>query len=392
MGELPQPMSQTLTIKRRVRRGPPRVRLSSAFTPAAAGAGAAVPSDFPGRPEHAEGRSSRTWLSALLALLLHGGVLGLLLLFAALAPKIVEELLEVRLIKEQQPEPEAPAPAPMALAERRLPNFAPQVQTVQPQIINPRVIAEAAPAIDAAALDMHAVASVVAPTQLTTSSAPVVERVSAVYSPIVARASKIDVRGVGGPAVRGPVKIDSPVGASVGPRKVAVATSGQSFGTGTIDVGGRGSSVGEGRITGRDVVGTPTGTPLVSINTSVGDSLLGGAGGTGTGRGPLVAKSVSTCLSSPAVQRYLGTIERKTLDRWILPPGISSDQSVTLRFQIDPAGSALSVSLVEASDNALGVSCVDALRAAAPFPPMPDDALCIARLPIIATFSNPVAN
>ena len=29
----------------------------------------------------------------------------------------------------------------MALAERALPNFAPQLQTVQPQIINPRVIA-----------------------------------------------------------------------------------------------------------------------------------------------------------------------------------------------------------------------------------------------------------
>jgi TonB family protein len=390
-GELKQPMSQTLTLKRRVRRRP-GVRLKRAFTPAAAGAGAASPADFPGVPEHAEGGSTRTWASGLLALLLHGGVLALLMIFAAMAPEVVEEILEVQLIKETQPEPEAPAPAPMALAERRLPNFAPQVQTVQPQIINPRVIAEAAPAIDAAALDMDAVASVVAPTQLTTSSAPVVERVSAVHSPIVARASKVDIQGVGGPAVRGPVKIDSPIGASVGPRKIEVASNTPSFGTGKLDIGGQGSSVGEGRITGRDVVGSATGTPIVTINTAVGDSLLGGAGGTGTGRGPLAEKSVSACLATPAVQRYLGSIQSRTLERWILPPGAAAGQNVTLRFQIDPAGSALAVSLVKASDNALGASCVDALRAAAPFPPMPDDARCIARLPITATFSNPVGD
>jgi TonB family protein len=386
-------MSQTLTIKRRARRRRPQgVRLATAFTPAAAGASSAAPSDFPGRPEHAEGGSSRSWISGLLALFLHGGVLGLFFLFAALAPEVVEQILEVHLIREQQPEPEAPRPAPMALAERRLPNFAPQVQTVQPQIINPRVIAPAAPAIDAAALDMDAVASVVAPTELTTSSAPVVERVSAIHSPIVARASKVDVRGIGGPAVRGPVKIDSPIGASVGPRKIEVASAGQSFGTGKLDIGGEGSSVGEGRITGRDVVGNLTGTPIVTINTAVGDSLVGGAGGTGTGRGPLTAQSSSTCMATPAVQRYLGTIRDKTYDRWILPPGVSVNQNVTLRFQIDPAGSALSVSLEGGSDNALGASCVDALRAAAPFPPMPDDVVCLSRLAIIATFSNPGEN
>ncbi|MBW2361127.1 MAG: TonB C-terminal domain-containing protein [Deltaproteobacteria bacterium] len=385
-------MSQTLTLKRRARRGrSPGVRLSHAFVPAAAGAGAAAAADFPGLSEHAEGGSRRSWTSGLLALFLHGGLLGLLFLFAAMAPEVVKEILEVQLIRDHEPEPEAPAPAPMALAERRLPNFAPQVQTVQPQIINPRVIADAAPAIDAATLDMDAVASVVAPTRLSTSSAPVVERVSAVHSPIVARASKVDITGVGGPAVRGPVKIDAPVGPSVGPRKIDVATSGQSFGTGKLEIGGQGSSVAEGRITGRDVVGTPTGTPLVSISTAVGDGLLGGAGGTGSGRGPLVATSSKACLATPAVQRYMDSIQRKTLDRWILPPGVAPGHDVTLRFQIDPAGSAISVSMVKASDNALGASCVDALRAAAPFPPMPDDARCLARLPIIATFTNPSA-
>ena len=125
------------------------------------------------------------------------------------------------------------------------------------------------------------------------------------------------------------------------------------------------------------------------IDTAVGDSLLGGAGGTGSGRGPLESKSYSQCLASPAVLRYLDTVKVRTYDRWILPPGVDPNKSVTLRFQIDAAGSALAVAVVKAEDNALGASGVDALRAAAPFPPMPDDARCLARLSIIATFSNP---
>ena len=70
---------------------------------------------------------------------------------------------------------------------------------------------------------------------------------------------------------------------------------------------------------------------------------------------------------------------------------MQSDQNVTLRFELDVAGSATRVSVVRASDNALGASGIDALRAAAPFPPMPEEARCLARIPIKATFSNPGA-
>ena len=84
-------------------------------------------------------------------------------------------------------------------------------------------------------------------------------------------------------------------------------------------------------------------------------------------------------------------VKDRTIGRWVLPPGLSSDQTVTLRFNLDAAGSASRVSLVDATDNALGASAVDALRAAAPFPPMPSDARCLSQVPIVATFSNPVA-
>ncbi len=381
-------MSQQIRFKPRKPRANPMAthRLSVAFD----GSAAIAAADFPGLALREPEDSRRTWITAGAAAALHFGLLGFLLLLASLAPQLVEQIIPVRLIKEEPPpKSEEPAPAPKALAERRFANFAPQVQTVAPQIINPRVIAAAAPAVSADVLHMDAVSSVVAPRQITRSSAPVVERVSAVNSPIRARASAVDVKGVAGPAVRGPIRINAPVGPSVGPRKVNVASTVPSMGTGKLDIGGSGSSVREGVISNRDVVGSPGGAPLVSIDTAVGEGTLRGSGGTGTG---VMSQSASECLDRPEVRNYLDEVQKRTLDRWILPPGIQADNRVTLRFQLDVAGSAVSVSLVRASNNALGASAVDALNAAAPFPALPNRARCLARVPITATFSNPVAN
>ncbi len=381
-------MSQQLRFKPPKRRKNPMAtrRLAAAFDSSVA---AAAAEEFPGLTLREPESSRRTWVTGGAAAALHLGLLGFLMLLASLAPQIAEEIIPVQLMKDEPPpKSEEPAPAPKALAERRFPNFAPQVQTVAPQIINPRVIAAAAPAVRADTLQMDAVSSVVAPTQITRSSAPVVERVSAVNSPIRARASAVDVSGVGGPAVRGPIKIDAPVGPSVGPRKVDVASTVPSMGTGKLEIGGQGSSVREGVISNRDVVGSPSGAPLVSIDTAVGDGLTRGSGGTGTS---VMTQTASECLDRPEVRAYLDQVQKRTLDRWILPPGIQADNKVTLRFQLDVAGSAISVSLVRASDNALGASAVDALNAAAPFPPLPSRARCLARVPITATFSNPLA-
>ncbi len=381
-------MNAQLRFKpRKARKNPlAQRRFGAAFEPAMAGAATPRP-DFPGIVVREPESSRRTWLTAGFASALHGGALLLLVFLASLAPEVAEQIIEVQILKDQ-PQADNPAPARRALAERRSPNFRPQVQSVAPQIVNPRVIADAAPAVSARALDMDSVSSVVAPRQISRSSAPVVERVSAVNSPIAARASKVDVRGVGGPAVRGPIQVDAPVGPSVGPRQVAVASAGRSFGTGKVEIGGSGSSVREGKITGRDVVGSPTGAPLVSIDTAVGDGLLRGSGGTGDS---VTAASATQCFEKPEVQSYLSSVQKRTLDRWRLPPGVQADQNVTLRFKIDVGGTATSVSLVRASDNALGASAVDALNAASPFPALPPNARCLVQVPITATFTNPVA-
>jgi TonB family protein len=314
-----------------------------------------------------------------------------LLLLAGLAPVIEEHVIPVQLFKEVEPPPpppDEPAAAPKALAMRRNLPFAPAVQAVAPQIVNPNIISEAKPAVAAEALQMAAISESAAPTEIAARTL-VVERVSVVNTAVRAVASPVDIQGATGPVVRGPTRVEGVVGPSVGPRRVEAAAAGTTMGTAPMQIGsGNGSSVKDGVLSDRDVVGSPDGALVVSVDTQIGDGLLGGttAGGTGTDTRPN-----QDCLQSPAVQAYLSSVVRpRVYERWVLPPGVDAGRKVTLRFHLDIAGSASKVSIVKAEDNALGASAVDALRAAAPFPPMPDEARCLAQRAINATFSNPV--
>jgi TonB family protein len=383
-------MSEQLKIRRRRhahRSAMSRQRLGPAFERPVRGDVATA--DLPMLGLREPESSRRTLITGSVAAFVHLGALGLLVFIASLTPVIQENLLEVQLLKPEEAQPDEPAPAPKALAERRPFDFAPQMQTVQPQIVNPRVIADASPTIPAEALQMDAVATVAAPTQVARSTT-VVERVSTVNSIATATASSVDVPTSSGPVVRGPVRIDAPAGPSVGPRKVEVATNAHSIGTGTLSIG-KGSSVREGVLSDRDVIGSPDGAPLVSVNLAIGEGNLRGSGGTGSSLEPGGSISTADCLGRSEVQAYMSVVKDRMYDRWQLPPGVPSDQEVTLKFTLDVAGTALQVELVRSSDNALGVSAVDALRAASPFPPIPDRARCLAQRRLIGTFTNPSA-
>jgi TonB family protein len=341
-------MSEQLRFRRRHKRKPAAhhraVQLT--FDPPASGRALAVAYPGYGCPDEEGGKRRLT--TALLAALVHFGALATLMILAALAPVI---------------------------------------QAVAPQIVNPHVIAEAAPAIQAEALQMNAVSSVAAPTQIS-RAATVVERVSAVSSVARATASSVDIAAVGAPVVRGPTRIDGPVGASVGPRQVTAAAIGPSSGT-ALEIGGSGSSVSEGILSNRDVVGSPDGALVVAVDTAVGDGFLRGSDGGSPSGASIVSKTA--CMQRPEVRSYLSSVKDRTLARWVLPPGVDPDKEVTLRFRLDSAGSASNVSVVRTEDNALGASAVDALRAASPFPPMTDEVRCLTQVPIVGTFSNPVA-
>jgi hypothetical protein len=369
-------MTQQSILRPRAVRKRARHRVGAAFVQAATAGGVApdFPMDFHD-PDEGKSKVATGGISAAI----HLGIIGLLFLFASMNPEMIEEIIPVRLLKEEAPKP--PAPARRALAERRKLDFAPSMQSVQPQIVNKRVIAEAAPAINAEMLEMDSLNAAAAPTQVKRSAIDV-DRVSAIGAVGGYQASKVEVNSAAGPAVRGPVEAVGPVGPSVGPRKV-VGADGNSFGTGSLAIN-QGSSVRDGVLTSRDVIGSPTGAVLVSVDTAVGEGNLSGPGGTGTGLLP--DGTASDCLTRPEVSSYIQDLQQRIYARWSLPYGVK-DVRVILRFAIDVAGSASSIQLV-GGDNAIGASAIDAMRASSPFPPMTDRVRCLANKNINATFSS----
>jgi TonB family protein len=344
---------------------------------------------YPGYLEPDDGSRTRTFLTG--SALLHAAGIALLVLLASV-PVIEEHVIPVQLLKEEPPPPppppeEEPAAAPKALAMRRDLPFAPAVQAVQPQIVNPRIIAEAKPAVAADALQMDALGASAAPAEIQAHTT-VVDRVSVLNAAARAEVSPIDVSQAAGPAVRGPTRVEGVAGPSVGPRKVDAAAAGTTMGTGPARIGsGNGSSVREGVLSDRDVIGSPDGALVVSVDTTIGDGAYAGTAADGAGT---ATKPPASCLEQPAVRSYLELVKQRTYERWVLPPGVEAGRKVTLRFHLDVAGSASKVSIVSAEDNALGASAVDALRAAAPFPPMSEEVRCLAGQRIKGTFSNPV--
>lgn len=401
-------MRGELRVRRRPQRPTPLRTRRLAFGP---GATTMPAGEFPGFAElDSDDRRSR-WVSNSLAAFLHGGLLAGLLLYAWLNPTVSELIIPVELLKEEAAKPkppppvakleptpapsptpapvpappkempapvpkENPAPAPKALAERRTPTFAPQAQALPPQVVNPSVVAKAAPAIDAKKLEAAGV--VVAPREIAHPTS--VASVSTVPSIAPAQVSKIDLGASSAPALRGPIEAAAPVGQSAGPRQVV--TSGSTVGTGSEVTNLGGSSVREGIVTGRDVLGSANGAPLVSLNTRVGEGNMRGDGGTGAGQGG----GGGGCDPGQWDSYIQGQVKRRLLERWVQPDGVPDNLPVQIEFTLDAAGSLLSSRVVSSANGRLEQSVLDAMRSAAPFPPMPDTARCMAGKKVTARF------
>ena len=390
-----------LAIRRRINRPSP---LRDLRIGDAARSGRAARLAFPGIafPEPAN-RWRRAFASAL-AITVHVSVIAVLFALAWLAPTpekdepIPIQLIQVRpppppKVAEVEPPPApkaapapvprptpapkpAPAPAPKALAERRSVNFAPSAQTVTPQIVNPSVIAKAAPAVDARSLQSSA------PREIQ-SSAVAIQAVQAVTNVAAPTPTQVDIGNAGAPALRGPVQAAGVAGPSVGPKAIASPSAGESVGTGRVVVSGDGSSVREGVVTGRDVLGSPDGARVASANTRVGTGNL-----RGSGDGTTLGGDTSDCDARPEVRAYMAQIRERTLSRWAPPPDAPMGQTqATLSWQLDVGGSASSVQLISARDKKMGATVVDALRSASPFPPMNDRVRCLAERRVKGTFS-----
>lgn len=393
-------------LRRRVERSTPFHDLRIG---AAARSGRAARFAFPGiefpKPE---GARRRTAASAL-AILTHASVLGLLFALAWLMPAPVkEEPIPIELIEFPKPPPPpppvakvepppkpapkaptppppkpvavvkpappAPAPAPKALAERRTANFDPSAQAVKPQVINPSVIAKASP-LDTKSLQSSA------PREIQTTGINV-QAVQAVTNVAAPTPTQVDMGAAAAPALRGPVQGAGATGPSVGPKAIAAPNS-NSVGAGSVVRSGDGSSVREGVVSGRDVLGSPDGARVASANTAVGQGNL-----RGTGEGTTLGGDPSDCDARPEVKAYQEQVRTRTKARWIAPPDAPMGiVTATLRWQLDAGGSVSSVKLISAKDPKVGASVVDALRSAAPFPPMNDRTRCLAGRGLTGTFT-----
>ncbi len=377
-------MVEDFQIRRRKRRASPmrtrKVGMGFAAAGAGAGGASATPAEFPGIESH-EPESKSAWLSGGLAAFVHAAGIAAMLALAWASPDIKEEIIELQLLKEPPAKKTDPAPARRVIAERRSSNFAQSAQTVKPDIVNPRVVARRS-AVSAESVQLESVGQVVAPRKVARARVNT-SRVSALAAAAdVSEAKSIDSAVDTGPSVKR-TEVVGPAGPSVGPR--AIVAKGDSIGTGPTVILGVGSSVREGIDSNRDVAGSRTGPRLASVNTAIGDGYLDGSGGTGEG-----GVALGECFERPQVAQYLTQVQSRIYARWALPSGVQPNQSVVLRFKLDPAGSATRVELVSAADRALGESAVEALRSASPFPAMTPEVRCLSRQSINGTFRNPV--
>jgi hypothetical protein len=164
-----------------------------------------------------------------------------------------------------------------------------------------------------------------------------------------------------------------------GPRQV---TNGNTVGIADPTALGTGSSVREGIASNRDVHGAKTGE-RASVNTAVGPGGGRGTGGEGTGPGGL---SFDDCLALPEVQAYMARLKARVESRWRSVPTVSDGSySVTLRFRLDPSGSASEVEFRGTANDEVGRSAADAMRSASPFDQMTGRTRCLAGNNINAT-------
>ncbi len=119
-------------------------------------------------------------------------------------------------------------------------------------------------------------------------------------------------------------------------------------------------------------------------------SFQGNAPGTGSGSGGVgEASGVVRCLESGPVQRYLDTVQRRTRERWTIPPEVPENAEVVLRFALDGSGTARDVRGGTQDHSALSSSARQALLAASPFPPLVDANRCLVDKRIVLTFTVP---
>ena len=102
-------------------------------------------------------------------------------------------------------------------------------------------------------------------------------------------------------------------------------------------------------------------------------------------------ESSAACLRVQGAAEYVEYARKRLLAAWRLPRGLPADQTAKLKFQIDPGGSVRCLTLVLHSDRTLARSALVAMQRVEPFASLPPESVCLSEIPIVATFTNPIA-
>ncbi|MEX0803918.1 MAG: TonB C-terminal domain-containing protein [Candidatus Binatia bacterium] len=84
-----------------------------------------------------------------------------------------------------------------------------------------------------------------------------------------------------------------------------------------------------------------------------------------------VSQPQGSAISSPDFAPYLKMIETRVKSVWKYPPGLTGIHRLNIVFVLDKSGNLMRAEIVDTSDPRLNTSAVQAIRMAAPFPPIP---------------------
>lgn len=383
-------VGQTPILRPRRRRGHHvgRKLAVSALRPAPAGV---VPTDVAPELGMREPESARgAILSGSIATLVHAGVIAALFLFAWLAPEVIEEqLIPVTIFNEPVELPGSNDPAPVA--PKSLDARAPASAAALAAALAATPVAETAPKqaadLSARAIDMQQLNTARAPTQIDRRQLQAARVEARSIDAAELAPTRLDVATLSPTRVT-PTEIAAPRVQTSAPRAIdtrapTALAAPQAFADyQNIERREYAGRAADARASVRGA--TTTSTASVGIDTTVSGAFLGGSGsGAGTGGVP----GTVACMESAYVVRYLSLIESRTEERWQYPDGTKPNSVVKIRFQLDVTGTPTRVEFVEASDPGLGRTAVEALRSAAPFPPMDDNVRCMAEWVLTATLT-----
>jgi hypothetical protein len=100
-----------------------------------------------------------------------------------------------------------------------------------------------------------------------------------------------------------------------------------------------------------------------------------------------VTQAQGSAISSPDFAPYLKMIETRVKSVWKYPPGLTGIHRLSIVFVLDRSGNLMRAEIVDTSDSRLNTSAVQAIRMAAPFPPIPTTLKELAGEPLRVRFN-----